>query len=189
MTARSAKWMETVKANFAKATGKPVEAWVKRARAKGMDGDVAATRRWLRGDEGLTTVQANYVLMTLFPEPDDDEELLGGQYAAKKEALRPIYDALARVARRLGDDVMIAPRKSQVTFARHVTFAVVRAATNDRVDLLLRLAGQKPTARLVSNARATGSDPTHVVALSSVKDVDADVKKWLALAYGRAARR
>lgn len=47
MTARSAKWMATVKANFAKATGKPVEAWVKRARAKGMDGDVAATRRWL----------------------------------------------------------------------------------------------------------------------------------------------
>ncbi|MGD0527299.1 MAG: DUF5655 domain-containing protein [Polyangiaceae bacterium] len=189
MTARSAKWMETVKANFAKATGKPVDAWVKGARTKGMDRDVAAARRWLREDEGLTTVQANYVLMTLFPETDDDEELLAGQYAGKKAALRPIYDALAKVAGRLGDDVMIAPRKSQVTFARHVTFAVVRAASSDRVDLRLRLAGHKPTPRLLATPRAAGSDPTHVVALSSAKDVDADVKKWLALAYERAARR
>lgn len=188
MTARSAKWTETVKANFAKATGKTVEAWVKRACAKGMDRDVAATRRWLREDEGLTIVQANYVLLTLFPETDE-EELLAAQYAGKKAALRPIYDALAKVAGRLGDDVMVAPRKSQVTFARHVTFAVVRAATNDRVDLLLRLAGQKPTERLVANPRAAGSDPSHVVALSTPKGVDAEVKEWLALAYEAAARR
>src|SRR5579883_81800 len=129
MTERSAKWMETVKANFPKATGKPVEAWVARA------------RKWLREEQGLTTVQTNYVLMTLFPEQEgSEEELLDAQYAGAKAALRPVYDKLAKVARGFGKDVMIAPRKSQVTFARKVTFAVVRAAARDRVDLMLRLA-------------------------------------------------
>jgi hypothetical protein len=189
MTERSAKWMETVKANFPKATGKPVEAWVALARKSGACGDVARARKWLRDEQGLTTVQTNYVLMTLFPEQEgSEEELLDAQYAGAKAALRPVYDKLAKVARGFGKDVMIAPRKSQVTFARKVTFAVVRAAARDRVDLMLRLAGQKPTARLVANAKAAGSDPTHVVALRSAADVDRDVVKWLELAYARAER-
>jgi hypothetical protein len=71
---------------------------------------------------------------------------------------------------------------------RKMTFAVVRVAAKDRVDLLLRLAGQKPTARLAANAKASGSDPTHVVALRVVADVDRDVMKWLELAYEKAAR-
>jgi Domain of unknown function (DUF5655) len=189
MTERSAKWMEGVKANFAKATGKPIEAWVKRAKAGGFDKDPKVARAWLKESEGLTIVQATYVLETLFPQTDDEEELLAGQFAGPKAALRPIYDRLAKVARGLGKDVMIAPRKSQVTFARSVTFAIVRAATKDRVDLALRLAGQKPTKRLVANPRAAGSDPTHVVALKSAAEVDEQVSKWLALAYREAARK
>ena len=189
MTERSAKWMASVKANFAKATGKPVEAWVALARANGFDRDVAQTRKWLKEKKGLTMVQANYVLEELFAhEEGSDEELLDAQYAGAKAGLRPVYDKLAKAARGFGKDVMIAPRKSQVTFARTVTFAVVRAAAKDRVDLLLRLAGQKPTARLVANAKATGSDPTHVVALRTAADVDRDVVKWLALAYDKAVR-
>lgn len=189
MTERSAKWMATVKANFEKATGKPVETWVALARAGGHDEDVGEARKWLKEKKGLTIVQANYVLTELFPhEEGSDDELLDAQYAGGKAALRPVYDKLAKVARGFGKDVMIAPRKSQVTFARKVTFAVVRAAAKDRVDLLLRLAGQKPTARLVANAKAMGSDPTHVVALRTPADVDRDVVKWLELAYAKAAR-
>jgi hypothetical protein len=188
MTERSAKWVESVKANFAEATGKPLEAWVKRAKSQGFDKDIKATRKWLKEKEGLTMVQANYVLLSLFPETEDEEELLAAQYAGAKAALRPIYDRLAEVARGFGEDVMIAPRKSQVTFARQVTFAVVRAATKSRVDLALRLSGEKPTARLVANPKAIGSDPTHTVALGSPRDVDRDVVKWLQAAYEKAAR-
>jgi hypothetical protein len=188
MTARSAKWMESVKANFAEATGKPVEHWVQRAKARGFDKDIGETRKWLKEKEGLTMVQANFVLESLFPETESEEGLLDAQYAGAKASLRPIYDELAKAARALGKDVMIAPRKSQVTFARQVTFAVVRAATKDRVDLALRLAGEEPTARLIANLKAAGSDPTHVVALAAAKDVDREVVKWLDLAYERAAR-
>ena len=190
MTERAAKWMETVKANFPKATGKPVEAWVALARKQGVDGDVREARKWLKEKHGLTIVQVNYVLLSLFPDEEEssDEKLLDTQYAGAQAALRPVYDKLAKLARGFGKDVMIAPRKSQVTFARKVTFAVVRAAAKDRVDLLLRLSGQKPTARLVANAKASGSDPTHVVALRTVADVDRDVVKWLELGYEKAAR-
>jgi hypothetical protein len=189
MTERSAKWVESVKANFANATGKPVEEWVKRARARGFDKDIKAARKWLRENEGLTIVQANFVLMSLFPSSEGEEdELLAAQYAGPKAPLRAIYDKLVKLARGFGDDVMIAPRKTQVTFARKVTFAVVRAATKDRVDLALRLGGQKPTARLVTNPKAAGSDPTHTIALRSAKDVDAETTKWLKLAYQGAAR-
>jgi Domain of unknown function (DUF5655) len=188
MTERSAKWMASVKANFAKATGKPVEAWVDLARSQGYGKDLAPTRKWLKDKQGLTMVQVNTVLTTLFPEEEGDEAFLDAQYSGAKVALRPVYDKLAKAARGLGEDVMVAPRKSQVTFARQVSFAVVRAAARDRVDLLLRLPGQKPTARLVANPKATGSDPTHVVALQEPADVDREVVKWLAVAYEKAAR-
>ncbi len=56
------------------------------------------------------------------------------------------------------------------------------------MDLFLRLAEQLPTARLVANPKATGSDPTHVVALRKAADVDREVVKWLRLAYEKAAR-
>lgn len=62
------------------------------------------------------------------------------------------------------------------------------SASKDRVDLFLRLAEQLPTARLVANPKATGSDPTHVVALRKAADVDREVVKWLRLAYEKAAR-
>jgi len=188
MTERSAKWMESVKANFAKATGKPVEAWVKRAKSQGFDKDIKESRRWLKEKEGLTMVQANYVLMSLFPESEDEADLLAAQYAGAKASLRPIYDALAKVARSFGENVMIAPRKSQVTFARQVTFAVVRAATKDRVDLAVRLEGEKATPRLVANPKSTGSDPTHTIALGSAQEVNREVVKWLEVAYEKAAR-
>ncbi len=189
MTERSAKWMASVKANFAKATGRPLDVWLDLARSQGFGRDIAEARKWLKHKQGLTVVQANFVLMALFPEQEgSDADLLDAQYSGARMALRPVYDKLAKAARGLGQDLMIAPRKSQVTFARKVSFAVVRVAAKDRVDLFLRLPGQMPTARLVANPKATGSDPTHVVALRKPADVDREVVRWLTLAYDKAAR-
>lgn len=103
MTERSAKWMASVKANFATATGKPVEAWVAITRASGFDRDVAQARKWLKEKKGLTMVQANFVLTELFPREEGSEDgLLDAQYAGAKAALRPVYDELAKVARGFG---------------------------------------------------------------------------------------
>jgi predicted transport protein len=184
MTARSAKWVQGVLASCEKNTGRSVPAWMALAR-KAKVSDTAGARTWAK-KQGLSTVYANMVAQTLFPSRQDDSELLEGQYTGPKAALRPIYDAVEKAARRLGNDVEVMPRKSQVTFSRAKSFAVVRAASKDRIELALKLHGTKATARLVADARATSSDPSHVVALRAVSDVDTEVAHWLRAAYGRA---
>ncbi len=94
---------------------------------------------------------------SIFLQQEGDDTLVDAQYAGPKAALRPLYDALAQAAQGLGKDVEIMPRSSQVTFSRTRSFAVVRAATRDRIDLALKLAGAKATARLVANPRMPGT--------------------------------
>lgn len=45
MTERSAKWMASVKANFAKATGRPLDAWIDLARSQGFSRDAPRPAR------------------------------------------------------------------------------------------------------------------------------------------------
>jgi predicted transport protein len=185
MTERSARWLESVVANCEKNTGKSLAAWTTMAR-KAKVRDVKAAREWA-AKQGLSIVYANGVAETLFPSNDDDDDaLVDAQYAGAKAALRPIYDALVKAACALGDDVEIMPRKRQVTFSRAKSFAVVRAAAKDRVELALRLHGTKPTERLRAVPKAGTSDPSHVVGVRTAREVDREVTAWLRAAYGRA---
>jgi hypothetical protein len=184
MTARSAKWMESVLANCEANTGRPLPAWVglaKKARVK----SAAQARAWAK-EQGLSIVYQTAIVDALFADDGDDEALVDAQYSAAKSVLRPIYDALVAAVRGFGDDVEIMPRKSQVTFSRAKSFAVVRAATRDRVDVALKLHGEKGTRRLALDAGATKSDPSHVVAVTKVADVDRELRGWLRKAYDRA---
>jgi hypothetical protein len=184
MTERSARWMESVVANCEANTGRPLAEWVKQAKRAKL-ADAKEARAWCR-EQGLSIVYATAVVDTLFPQHQPDDSLVDAQYAGPKAGLRPIYDALAAAARALGKDVEIMPRSSQVTFSRARSFAVVRAATRDRIDLALKLPGAKATGRLVANAKAQGSDPTHLVAVRTLKEVDREVRGWLRAAYEHA---
>jgi hypothetical protein len=44
--------------------------------------------------------------------------MLEGQYSGERRSLRPIYEALAGIAVRLGPDVRVAPRSSMVSLIR-----------------------------------------------------------------------
>jgi hypothetical protein len=184
MTARSAKWMETVLANCESKTGRTLPQWVslaKKARVR----DTKEARAWAK-EQGLSIVYQSAVADALFPSIDADDGMVEAQYAGAKQALRPIYDALVTAVHTLGEDVEVMPRKSQVTFSRATSFAVVRAATRDRVDVALKLHGEKPTGRLVLDPKAMKSDPSHVVGVRSVEDVDKELLVWLRKAYERA---
>ena len=61
-----------------------------------------------------------------------------------------------------------------------------KRATRGRIDLALKLAGANATSRLVANAKAQGSDPTHLVALRATKEIDRELRGWLRAAYERA---
>jgi hypothetical protein len=61
------------------------------------------------------------------------------------------------------------------------TFARVQPATKTRVDLALRLEGQQPGARL---QRSTIHETMRVqIGLTSVDQIDAEVRRWLRQAY------
>lgn len=185
MTDRSTKWMETVVANCEANTGRPLAQWVtaaKKARLK----DAKAVRAWAK-DQGLSVVYQTAVTDLVFPETEDDGALVDAQYAGPKAPLRPIYEAIVRVARACGSDVHVMPRKSQVTLSRATSFAVVKAPARDRVEVLLKLHGEKATSRLAANANAGASDPSHSVAVKDVSEVDQELVRWLRKAYDRAA--
>jgi Domain of unknown function (DUF5655) len=184
MTERSAKWVDSVLANCEANTGRALPEWTrlaKKARVK----NAREARTWAK-EQGLSTVYQTAVVESLFPAEDEDAALVDGQYGGTKAALRPIYDALVKAVRAFGEDVAIMPRKSQVTLSRTTSFAVIRAATRDRVDVAMKLHGRKATARLAIDKSATGSDPSHVARVSAVREVDRELVGWLREAYDRA---
>jgi hypothetical protein len=176
--------MEAVLANCKAKTGRTVPQWVALAR-KARTEDRRAARAWAK-EQGLRVVYQSAVVEALLPSKAGDDEMIDAQYSGTKASLRPIYEALVRAARTFGKDVEVMPRKSQVTLSRTTSFAVIRAATRDRVDVALKLHGEMPTARPVFDAKAMKSDPSHVVGVRSVSDVDKELVGWLRKAYDLA---
>ena len=185
MTDRSARWMQTVLANCESNTGRTLPEWIRLAKKARVE-DAKGARAWAK-THGLSIVYAAALVDDLFPAEEADDTMIDAQYSGPKAPLRPIYEAVIGAARKLGSDVAVMPRKSQVTLSRATTFAIVRAGAKDRVDVALKLHGEKPNGRLVADPKAARSDPSHVVALKSRKDVDRAFVGWLRLAYERAS--
>jgi len=187
MTERSAKWMQSVLANCARNTGRSLDGWLALARRAKVT-DAKAARDWAN-QQGLSVVYATAVADALFPlAPAGEDALIDAQYAGPKAALRSVFAALTKALTGLGGDVEVMPRKSQVTFSRAKSFVVVRAATKDRIDVGLKLHGTPATARLVTNPKATTSDPSHTVAVRTSSEVDRELVGWMRAAYDRAGR-
>jgi hypothetical protein len=186
MTERSAKWAGTILANCEARTGRTLPQWAARAR-KAKVKDAPSARAWAK-EQGLSIVYQSAVVDALFPSEESDKAMVDTQYSGAKAPLRPIYDAIVKAAEALGDDVDVMPRRSQVTLSRGTSFAVVRPATRDRVDVALKLHGEKATARLVLDPKAMKSDPSHVVGVRAVKEVDQELVGWLRRAYDRVGR-
>lgn len=120
-------------------------------------------------------------------DPDaEPDKLVDAQYAGDKEALRPIYEAVVKAAKKLGKDVVARPCKTYVPLHRSKTFAVVKAERG-RVDVGFCLATSvKPAGRLTVAKRLGPDRVTHKIELSSTKDVDGEVARWLKAAYEAA---
>jgi hypothetical protein len=163
-------------------TGQDVKAWNRRIAKQGF-ADETSLRSWL-ADQGVTGYAQSLLVMERFGYPDwyqaSADELIVGQYADRPQ-LRPIFDALLAAAVELGE-VIIQARKTYVSLVtRRRTFARVQPTTRTRVDLGLRLEGQKPGGRL---------QPSRIhetmqvqIGLTSPEEVDDEVLAWLRKAY------
>lgn len=163
-------------------TGLDVAAWNQRIQAQHFK-DEKALRSWL-AKQGVTGYAQTFLVMESFGYPDfmqaSAEELIQGQYADRPQ-LRPIFEAILGAAAGL-EDVAIQARKTYVSLvtARR-TFARVQPTTRQRVDLALRLEGQKPGGRL-QPSRIHATTPLQI-SLTTPEDVDAEVLDWLQKAY------
>jgi Domain of unknown function (DUF5655) len=183
MTRSWAEMMTGIAERLRATTGADVATWSERVRGTGLDSE-AQVRSWL-AEQGVTGYPQMLLVMERFGYPDfltaSADELVDAQYA-DRPALRPVFDEIVSAALGLGE-VHVQARKGYVPLVGpRRTFAVVQASTRTRVDLGLRL-DREPGGRLLP-ARSVGNRDCAVrMALTSVADVDDEVRALLAEAY------
>jgi Domain of unknown function (DUF5655)/Domain of unknown function (DUF4287) len=185
------KWIGELKEK----TGRSLEEWVALTKKEGPK-EEKARREWLKTKHKLGTNSAWWISDRVEGkggEEDSPEAYLKAavayveeQYAGGKEKLRPIYDELLRLGKSMGQDVKACPCKTMVPLYREHVFAQIKPTTNKRVDLGFALAhykGRLPKRIIDTGGLAKKDRITHRIALKSVDEIDADVKKWLKAAY------
>jgi len=185
------KWIAELKEK----TGKNLEEWMAFIHKEGPK-DEKERREWLKEKHQLGTNSAWWLAERAEGKPDAEEspekylaasrDYVEAQFAGRKEALRPIYESLLQRAAVLGADVKACPCQTMVPLYRNHVFAQLKAATNTRLDLGLALThykGKLPKRLVDTGGRAKKDRITHRIELQSLNQIDADVEKWLKIAY------
>lgn len=171
--------------NLQEKTGKALPQWLKIAKASKLTRHGELTQ-YLKSEHGMTHGYANLIahkaLQTDAGSASSETDLVEGQYAGGKAALRPLYDALIAGVKKFGKDVEIAPKKAYVSLRRNKQFALIQPTTATRVDVGINLKGQAPTGRLEASG-SFNSMVSHRVRLSDQKGVDKELFGWLKSAY------
>ena len=186
------KWVAELKGK----TGRSLDEWLALIKKDGPKNE-KARRDWLKTKFELGTNSAWWLAERAEGKGSEDSdpeesylraaaEYVERQYTGAKSSLRPIYDELLSLGRSLGADVKACPCKTIVPFYRQHVFAQIKPATNSRIDLGLCLMGHKgkvPKRVIDTGGLAKKDRITHRIEMKAVSDIDADVKKWLAIAY------
>ncbi len=180
-----------------KKTGRSFEEWMKFIKRSGPDDDKAC-REWLKSEHFLGTNTASWLATKAFTGPATiAEETPEGylalapqhveqMYSGPKAVLRPLHDELIRLTQLLGDDVRICPCQTIVPLFRRHVFAQIKPASTKRIDLGFALGEEPFTSRLRDTGGLSKKDRiTHCVAITSLSDIDLQVKRWLKQAYER----
>ena len=184
--AKSPEEMEAAMvANLKEKTGKTMPQWLKIVKGSKLAKHGEITKM-LKGDHGMTHGYANLVAHHALREaagPAAEEvDLVAQQYSGPKADLKPIYDAIIAVVKRLGSDVEIAPKKAYVSLRRSKQFALIQPSTKTRVDVGINLKGVPPAGRLEASG-SFNAMVTHRVRVERATDVDGKLAKWLTDAY------
>jgi hypothetical protein len=142
---------------------------------------------WLTG-QGVSGYAQQLLIMECFGYADfvlaTAGELIGKQYADRPQ-LRAIYDAIVQAAADCGE-VIVQARKSYVSLVSpRRTFARVVPATKTRVDLGLRLDGQRPKGRLQTSR--IHETMRLQIGLTSPAEIDSEARHWLRREYAQNA--
>ncbi len=187
------KWIGELKLK----TGRSLEEWIKHIKKEG-PAEEKARRDWLRDKYGLGT----NVAMSLAERSVGKAEELGdpdlylkkaetdvdNMFSGGKAALRPIYDALLKLGLKTGKDAKACPCQTIVPLYRNHVFAQIKPTTQTRIDMGFALGDMKPKGRLIDTGGFAKKDRiTHRIPITSLDDIDDEVKHWLKVAYDRDA--
>jgi hypothetical protein len=168
------EWVELVK-RLGPPTMKERRVWLKEAYKLGTNtawqiAEIADGTGWLEGDpESYLKAAVAYV---------------EAMFAGPKAGLRPIFEELLKLGKRLGKDVRVCPCQTIVPLYRKHVFAQIKPTTQTRIDLGFALQDTPVSGRLIdTGGRAKNDRITHRIPLTSVADIDAEVKRWLEVAY------
>lgn len=172
-------------------TGRTLEEWIKLVEKEGPATE-KERRIWLKA-HGLGTNYAGWIAEQSVGKGGDGnpetylkqaDEYVEKMYSGAKTELRPIFDELLVLGRTLGKDVKVCPCQTIVPLYRRHVFAQIKPTTRTRIDLGLALKDTKVPKRLIDTGGLAKKDRiTHRIEITSLKDIDAEVKKWIKIAY------
>jgi hypothetical protein len=177
-------------------TGRSLDEWMALIRKEGPPTETQR-REWLKNAHGLGTNSAWWLAERTVGKGSEDydpdaylkaaEEYVEAQYAGKKAPLKPIYDRLLSLGLKQGKDVRACPCKTIVPLYRKHVFAQIKPTTLTRIDFGLALGDTKKTPkRLIDTGGFAKKDRiTHRFEITSIDDIDDEVRKWLKIAYDR----
>jgi hypothetical protein len=179
----SVQHMAAIASNLPAKTGKRLEDWIRLLEDSGPTSD-KERMDWLKSAHGLGRDTAMTIVEFAEGRANPDPHaLVDAMYAGPKAALRPLYEALLHLALSMGEDATATPCSTYVPLLRKHTFALIKPTTRTRIDLGLALPDVQPNDRL-KPAKGLGSARiTHVVGVSTLDDLDDDLKGWLRKAY------
>lgn len=187
------KWISELKQK----TGRSLEEWLKLIKKEGPP-EEKERRDWLKTKHGLGTNSAWWLAERSLGKGEEmgdpkqylraAEEYVEQMFSGKKETLRPIYDALLRLGLNIGKEAKACPCQTIVPLYRNHVFAQIKPTTQTRVDFGLALGNLKTPRRLIHTGGYAKKDRiTHRFEITSLKDIDDEVERWLKVAYDRDA--
>jgi len=183
------KWIADLKTK----TGRSLDEWLKFIKKSGPKTE-QERREWLKKEHGLGTNSASWLAERAEGKGGEDgdpeaylraaEGYVEKMFAGPKTSLRPIYDALLKLGLSAGKDVKACPCQTIVPLYRKHVFAQIKPTTQTRIDFGFALKDLKATGRLIDTGGFAKKDRiTHRIAITSVADIDDEVKRWLRHAY------
>ena len=187
------KWIAELKQK----TGRSLEDWLKLIKKEGPPTE-PERRDWLKTKYALGTNTAWWLAERSVGKGEETadpdhylqaaENYVREMFSGKKEHLRPIYDALLKIGLGIGKEAKACPCQTIVPLYRNHVFAQIKPTTQTRVDLGLSLGSMKTPKRLIDTGGQAKKDRiTHRIEITSLKDIDDEVKRWLKVAYDRDA--
>jgi hypothetical protein len=188
------KWI----AELPQKTGKTLEQWIQVVLDSGLT-TAKERREWLKKEHQLGTNSAWWIADRAEGkgmEEDDPEAYLQAaeqyveeMFAGSKAGLRPIYDELLKLGLKQGKDVKACPCKTIVPLYREHVFAQIKPTTRTRIDLGFALKATPAGGRLIdTGGLAKGDRITHRIPITSLGEIDDEVKHWLKVAYDMDAK-